>query len=122
MLLKEIVHILGGKVLTETFHGEVEIASGGAADLMSDVLAFTKEKNSLLLSGLTNQQVLRTAEMSNIGAIVFVRGKIPPPPTIELAENLSIPLISCRHSMYQACGLLFKAGLPDNGVASILCQ
>lgn len=122
MLLKEIVHILGGKVLTETFHGEVEIASGGAADLMSDVLAFTKEKNSLLLSGLTNQQVLRTAEMSNIGAIVFVRGKIPPPPTIELAEKLSIPLISCRHSMYQACGLLFKAGLPDNGVASILCQ
>ncbi len=122
MLLREIVDILEGEVLTETFHGEMEIASGGAADLMSDVLAFTTEKNSLLLSGLTNQQVLRTAEMANIKAIVFVRGKVPPPPTIELAEKLSIPLISCRHSMYQACGLLTKAGLPDNGVTSILCQ
>jgi predicted transcriptional regulator len=121
MLLKEILQILEGAVLTRTYDGELEIASGGAADLMSDVLAFTTEGNSLLLSGLTNQQVLRTAEMANIRAIVFVRGKTPPNPTIALAEELSIPLISCRHSMYQACGLLTGAGLPDNGVASILC-
>jgi len=120
MLLKQIVDILEGEVHTETFDGELEITSGGAADLMSDVLAFTTGGNSILLSGLTNLQVLRTAEMANITAIVFVRGKTPQQSTIELAEELSIPLISCRHTLYQASGLLMSAGLPDNGMATIL--
>ena len=119
MLLKQIVDVLEGEVLTETFCGALEIISGGAADLMSDVLAFTTGGNSILLSGLTNPQVLRTAEMANISAIVFVRGKIPPPLTIELAEELSIPLISCKHTLYQASALLMSAGLPDNGLEAI---
>lgn len=121
MRLKDIVRVLEGTVLTRAFEGGMDIATGGAADLMSDVLAFTTESTSLLLSGLTHQQILRTAEMVNIKAIVFVRGKMPPQSTIELAEELSIPLVSCRHSMYLACGLLSKAGLPDNGVALLSC-
>jgi hypothetical protein len=76
MLLKEVVDTLKGEVLSRTFHGELEILSGEAVDLMSDVLAFTTGGNSILLSGLTNPQVVRTAEMGNREAFVFVRGKI----------------------------------------------
>jgi predicted transcriptional regulator len=122
MRLKEIVEILQGTVLTHTYDGEMDIASGGAADLMSDVLAYTIDGNSVLLSGLINQQVLRTAEMAGISAIIFVRGKKPPQSIIDLAEELSIPLILCRHSMYRSCGLLFKAGLADNGVSGLSAE
>ena len=119
MRLHDVVYTLHGTVLTRIYDPDLEIYSGGAADLMSDVLAFTTDGNSLLLSGLTNQQVVRTAEMANIAAIVFVRGKRPPPVTIELADELGIPLVSCHHSMYEACGLLYGAGLPNNRLAAL---
>jgi hypothetical protein len=119
MQLSDVVGTLHGIVLTRTYDPDLEICSGGAADLMSDVLAFTTDGNSLLLSGLTNQQVVRTADMANIAAIVFVRGKRPPPATIELADELAIPLVSCGHSMYEACGLLYRAGLPNNRLANL---
>ncbi|MFZ1463455.1 MAG: DRTGG domain-containing protein [Anaerolineae bacterium] len=117
MQLHEILRILNGRIVNNTDNPELELTSGGAADLMSDVLAFTTDGNSLLFTGLTNQQVVRTAEMANVGAIVFVRGKQPPPSTTELADELHIPLIACDYSMYQACGLLYQAGLPNNRLA-----
>lgn len=120
MLLKEVVERLQGTVLTDLFDGNMEVLSGGAADLMSDVLAFNIEGNSILLSGLTTPQVLRTAEMSGIRAIVFVRGKRPPEQVIKLAEELAIPLISTENSMYLSCGILHSSGLPDNGVSTLL--
>jgi len=119
MKLNSIVKVLNGTVLTHSYDGDMEIESCGAADLMSDVLAFTTEVSSVLLSGLTNQQILRTVEVANIKAIVFVRGKVPPQSTITLANELIIPLVVCNLSMYEACGLLHRAGLPDNGVASM---
>jgi len=119
MQLREIIRILNGQVITMTYTPTLELSSGGAADLMSDVLAFTTDGNSLLFTGLTNQQVVRTAEMASIGAIVFVRGKQPPPSTTELADELGIPLISCGYSMYEACGLMYKAGLPNNRLADL---
>ena len=122
MKLNSIVKILNGTVLTHSYDGDMEIESCGAADLMSDVLAFTTEVSSVLLSGLTNQQILRTVEVANIKAIVFVRGKVPPQSTITLANELTIPLIKCNLSMYEACGLLHRAGLPDNGLASMVCR
>ena len=82
---------------------------------MSDVLAFTHE-GTLLMSGLTNPQVVRTAEMSGIRAIVFVRGKIPPVETIALAEEKGIPLLASQYTMFETCGRLFKAGLPSCGL------
>ncbi|HPI91828.1 MAG TPA: hypothetical protein PLT09_02360 [Deltaproteobacteria bacterium] len=120
MQLKEIVDRLQGTVITRNYDGSMEISTGGAADLMSDVLAFNIEGNSILLSGLTTSQVLRTAEMAGISAIVFVRGKKPSRQVIDLAEDLSIPLILCVHSMYKSCGILFGAGLADNGISEIL--
>ena len=86
MTLAEVLSIVEGKLIScdADLGQEVEMACG--ADLMSDVLAFT-HTGTLLMTGLTNPQVVRTAEMAGIVAIVFVRGKLPPPETIALAEE-----------------------------------
>ncbi len=80
------------------------------SDLMSDVLTFAKS-GSLLLTGLTNMQVVRTAEMAEIAAICFVRGKQPQDETIKLAGEKKIPLLATKLSMYESCGRLHKRGL-----------
>jgi hypothetical protein len=107
--LVEIIALVEGKMLFEA-DAEMEIKCGSASDLMSDVLAFT-EAGSVLFTGLTNPQAVRTAEMADIKAIVFVRGKEPPPETIELAQEKGIPLIMTALPMFEACGRLYEAGL-----------
>jgi predicted transcriptional regulator len=82
---------------------------------MSDVLSFTHE-GTLLLTGLTNPQVVRTAEMAGIKAIIFVRGKLPPPETVTLAEEKSIPLLASKYTMFETCGRLYMGGLPSCGL------
>lgn len=118
MTLEQVVRILAGRVVSEgvDLSSKVEMACG--ADLMSDVLAFT-HAGTLLLTGLTNPQVVRTAEMAGITAIVFVRGKYPPPETIALAAEKGIPLLATRYTLYEACGRLYAAGLPGCGLFSI---
>jgi hypothetical protein len=69
-----------------------------------------------LLTGLTNPQVVRTAEMVGITAVVFVRGKLPPPETVALAERAGIPLLASRYTMYESCGRLYQAGLESCGL------
>ena len=81
------------------------------ADLMSDVLAFTKS-DSLLLTGLTNPQVIRTAEIAEIKAVCFVRGKRPQAETVALAQEKGIPLLCASLPMYESCGRLYGSGLP----------
>lgn len=88
----------------------LEINKACGADLMSDVLAFSNEK-TLLLTGLTNPQVVRTAEMIGIKIIIFVRGKEPPIATISLANQLNIFLYSTDKPLFEACGLLYKNGI-----------
>lgn len=88
------------------------------ADLMSDVLAFT-HAGTLLLTGLTNPQVIRTAEMAGISAIVFVRSKVPPPETVALAREKRIPLLATRFTLYETCGRLYQAGLPGCGTFEV---
>ena len=87
---------------------EVNYAFG--SDMMSDVLAFVKDQ-SVLLSGLVNMQVVRTAEMMDMNCIVFVRGKEPTPEMIELAEARGIVLLTTSLRMFTACGLLYQNGL-----------
>jgi len=89
---------------------DLEIKNACGADLMSDVLAFSNQK-TLLLTGLTNPQVVRTAEMVEIKVIVFVRGKQPPVETISLANQLNICLYSTEKSLFESCGLLYKNGI-----------
>ena len=110
MNLREIVAIVGGRILTKQTKLDMEIPSCGASDLMSDVLSFMKP-GSLLLTGLVHPQSVRTAEMADLAAIVFVRGKNPGPEVVSLGEELGIPLIASQYSMYEICGLLYKAGL-----------
>ena len=110
MTLAEIKEILKAEVITGSDLLQMEIKMGCGSDLMSDVLAFTKAE-SLLLTGLTNTQVVRTAEMADIVAICFVRGKIPDKNTIRLAESKGIPLLMTQLPMFESCGQLYKNGL-----------
>ena len=109
MKFGEIVSVVEGTLLFDA-DLSMEIPCAGAADLMSDVLAFA-EPGSVLLTGLCNPQVVRTAEMADIAAIVFVRGKHPPPETVALAKEKGIPLATTPYIMFEACGRLYQVGL-----------
>jgi len=109
MKLGEIVSIVEGTLLTDA-DLDMEIPCAGAADLMSDVLAFA-DPGSVLLTGLCNPQVVRTVEMADVAAIIFVRGKHPPPETVALAKEKGIPLATTPHTMFEMCGRLYQAGL-----------
>jgi predicted transcriptional regulator len=121
MKLAEILQIIEGKVISKNVDLSQEVQMGSGADLMSDVLAFTQE-GTLLMTGLTNPQVVRTAEMASVKAIVFVRGKLPPAETIALAEEKGIPLLASKYTMFETCGRLYKAGLPSCGLFEITLQ
>lgn len=110
MKLKEIVGIVGGTIITKQAKPDLEISSCGASDLMSDVLSFMRP-GSLLLTGLIHPQSVRTAEMADLAAIVFVRGKKPGPEVVDLANELGIPLIASPYGMYEISGRLYKAGI-----------
>jgi predicted transcriptional regulator len=115
MKLREVLEIIDGKAISDDVDLDTEIEMGCGADLMSDVLAFTHE-GTLLLSGLTNPQVVRTAEMAGIRAIVFVRAKIPPEETVALAKEKGIPLLASKYTMFETSGRLYSAGLPSCGL------
>jgi predicted transcriptional regulator len=115
MTLEEVLKIIDGKAISKDLDLSQEVRMACGADLMSDVLAFT-HAGTLLLTGLTNPQVIRTAEMAGIQAIVFVRGKYPPAETIALAAEKNIPLLASRYTMYETCGRLYQAGLASCGL------
>lgn len=110
MKLKEIKEVLNAEVLTgeEFLYREVNAAFG--SDLMSDVLAFVNE-GTALLTGLTNPQVIRTAEMIDLFVIVFVRGKIPNNEILKMAQKNNITILTTEYTLYTACGKLYEKGL-----------
>lgn len=110
MNLKEIITISKGEVLTPELDTNVNIHGGCCADLMSDVLAYSRPR-AVLITGLTNPQVVRTAQIADFRAIIFIRGKKPQLETIEIALNENIPLISSPLGMFEISGLLHDAGL-----------
>lgn len=110
MKLLEVQLLLGASQIWGQHCLDREVATACGADLMSDVLAFTKD-GALLLTGLTNPQVIRTADVGGLSAIVFVRGKTPPTEAIDMARALDIPLFSTPHTLFAACGILFSKGL-----------
>lgn len=115
MKLCDVLRTIDGKIITNEADLDIEVQMGCGADLMSDVLAFT-HADTLLLTGLTNPQVIRTADMAGIRAIIFVRGKLPPADTVVLAEEKGIPLLASKYTLYETCGKLYGAGLPGCGV------
>ena len=112
MTLSEIKEILDATVCAGNEKLDMEIKIAFAADLMSDVLAFTFAKEgSLLITGLTNPQINRTAYTVDIAAVMLVRGKIPPEETIRLARELDIPLLSTGYTLFEASGRLYANGI-----------
>ena len=111
MLVREIADILKANVIwadEEALNAEVHTACG--SDMMSDVLAFVKDQ-SVLLTGLVNPQVVRTAEMMEMKCIVFVRGKTPDDSIVQLAKQREIALLATPYRLFTACGLLYTNGL-----------
>lgn len=110
MKIKEIKNLLDAEVLCGEEYLERDVLSACGSDMMSDVLAFVKNQ-AVLLTGLVNPQVIKTAVMMDMYCIVFVRNKRPTPEMIELAEEAGIALLSTGTRMFEACGLLYANGL-----------
>lgn len=110
MKLSKVKEILEAQMLTGEDFLDREVLSACGCDLMSDVLAFVKDQG-MLLTGLINPQVVRTAEMMDMKAIVFVRGKEAGAEVLSLAEEAGIAVMSTELPLYSACGKLYSAGL-----------
>ncbi len=117
MKLAKVQELLDAKIHTGAELIErLEVKDAFGSDLMSDVLAFVQEQG-MLLTGLRNSQVVRTAEMMDMQVVVFVRGKEPDEEMISVAEERGIVLMSTEMTMFVACGILYKNGLGTDGKA-----
>ena len=110
MTIAQIISLLEATSLSDTPDLEHTIESVCGSDMMSDVLAFIK-KDALLLTGLNNLQVIRTAEMLDIVCIIFVRNKIPDQSILALAEEKGIVILCTARGMFTTCGILYSNGL-----------
>jgi len=117
MQIKQIAELLNATVLCgeDRLDGVVNSACG--CDMMSDVLAFVKEQ-AVLITGLCNPQVVRTAMMMDMRCIVFVRGKIPSEDVIKLADDSGMVVLATNERMYVACGKLYENGLSGGGLSN----
>jgi predicted transcriptional regulator len=110
MTLCEITKILSAERLSQEDCVDIIVERAYCADLMSNVLSYSIP-NSLLITNLTNAQVIRTADVADMEAIVFCRGKRPDPDTVALASRKAIPLLVTSLSMFDTCGRLYEKGL-----------
>ncbi len=110
MKIRDLVDAIDGNVLCGGDLLEKEVEYAFASDLMSDVLTVQTD-NMALLTGLTNLQAIRTAEMSDINCVIFVRNKKVSNEMVDLADEHGIALIECAYSMFKTCGLLMSKGL-----------
>ena len=110
MKLREIKDVLEATVLCGEEHLDLEVLDACGSDFMSDVLAYVKNQ-ALLLTGLVNPQVIRTADMVDMKCVVFVRGKVPDSSILDLAREREIVVMTSPLRMYCACGVLYLNGL-----------
>ena len=110
MKISEIQNILNATVLTGDEQLDRYVVGAGGADLMADVLSAVA-KDAVLLTGLTTEHVLRTARIADVAAVVFVRGKRPDAPVIELAKSYQLPCLLTKYSLFVASGRLYVNGL-----------
>jgi len=112
MILSDVQTLLRCKLFSGEEFLSRPVVFGCASDLMSDVLAFSAA-GALLMTGLVNVQTVQTAHIAEINAIIFVRGKKPDKTVIASAQGKGIPLLGTPYSMYEACGILYRAGIPS---------
>ena len=110
MKIKEIRELLGAELLSGEEYLENDVCSACCSDMMSDVLAYVKDQG-VLITGLVNPQVIRTANMMDMVCIVFVRDKKPSEEILSLAEENGIVVMTTSFRMYDACGILYQNGL-----------
>jgi hypothetical protein len=118
MTVAEAITIVEGQFFCGEDKADLVVASACGADLMSDVMAFVKDR-VLLLTGLVNPQVIRTAELLDIRCIIFVRGKSPSRDMIDMAQESDIILGGTKLPMFLACGKLYEGGLKSGGTRPI---
>ncbi|QSX06197.1 transcriptional regulator [Sedimentibacter sp. zth1] len=110
MKVTEFIKVLNAECVTRLITDDKNYNFAFASDLMSDVLALA-DSSTVLITGLNNPQVIRTAEMMDISLIILVRGKIPSKETIELATEANITILTTHSIMFETCGILYKSGL-----------
>ena len=110
MTIRQIATLLDAAILCGERYLEEEVLSACGSDMMSDVLAYVKDQ-AVLITGLVNPQVVRTAMMMDMRCVVFVRGKRPTQEMVELANENHIAVLVSSHRMYEACGKLYSGGL-----------
>ena len=115
MKVNDIKEILGAEVICRADLLETPVNAACGSDMMSDVLAYVKDQ-AVLVTGLVNTQVIRTAEMMDMVCIVFVRSKCPTEEMVALARESGMVLLKTDKRMYEACGKLYANGLCGNGV------
>ena len=109
MTISRIIEVLEARLLTKGADCTREVHTACGSDMMSDVLAYVKDQ-AVLLTGLNNPQVVRTADMMDMICIVFVRGKMPDDMLLALAEERGIAVLATDKTMFTACGLLYSEG------------
>ncbi len=114
MTINTVKDLLEAEILSGSENLGEEVHSACGSDMMSDVLAYVKDQ-AVMLTGLVNAQVIRTAEMMDMKCIVFVRSKRPSADMLELAEEHGIAVMTTAKRMYDACGILYSNGLKGNG-------
>ena len=115
MTVEDVRAVLGARVLVGKEHLDREVRTACGSDMMSDVLAFSKD-HGVLLTGLVNPQVVRTAEMLDIVCIIFIRGKKADAKLLEMARERDLVVLETGHRMFTACGLLYEAGLRGGAI------
>ena len=110
MTIREIAETLDATWLCCEEEGDRVLRTAFASDMMSDVLAYVKDQ-AVLVTGLNNPQVVRTADMMDMICIVFVRGKKPDGAILQLAVDRGIAVLATKLPMFAACGLLYEKGL-----------
>lgn len=118
MKISTIKELLDAKTICCEELLDRNVYSACGSDMMSDVLAYVKDQ-AVLLTGLVNSQVIRTADMMDMNCIVFVRSKMPTAEMIELAKESNIVVLATDKRMYEACGLLYSNGLHGNRVKNV---
>jgi len=114
MVIRKIAELLEAEVVLGQDKLDMEVDMAFSSDMMSDVLAYVTGR-TLLLTGMVNEHVIRTAEMVDLECIVFVRGKKPSPAIIEAAEESGMVLLSTTHTLYCTSGILYTNGLAGIG-------
>lgn len=114
MTIEQVRDTLRARLLTENDDLFREVHTACGSDMMSDVLAYVKDQ-AVLVTGLNNPQVVRTADMMDMVCICFVRGKVPDDTVLSLAQERGIAVMTSEMTMFTACGVLYEAGLRGGG-------